>query len=114
MRMIQRVGELFCGAGGLALAAKLAAEALGVDIVNVWGIDSNEWACKTYARNIGGLVICSPVEQVDFAGLPDIDGLLFGFPCNDFSDAGERKSLRGKFGPLYEYGVKCLEVKKPV
>lgn len=108
-----RVGELFCGAGGLALAAKLAAEALAVELEHVWAIDNNPWACATYARNIGGQVICADVAEVRFEELPDIDGLLFGFPCNDFSDVGEKLGLRGRFGPLYEYGVRCLEAKHP-
>ena len=33
-------------------------------------------------------------------------GLLFGFPCNDFSIVGERKGLAGKYGKLYSYGVR--------
>ena len=34
--------------------------------------------------------------------LKKIDGLIFGFPCNDFSMAGKKQSLKGKYGPLYK------------
>ena len=37
----------------------------------------------------------------------------FGFPCNDFSIVGEQKGFDGSFGPLYSYGVKVLQDKKP-
>ena len=42
-----------------------------------------------------------------------MDGLLYGFPCNDFSNAGETKGLEGKFGPLYSFGVKYLNLRDP-
>ena len=41
--------------------------------------------------------------------MADVDGLMFGFPCNDFSLVGEHKGFDGEFGPLYSYGVKVLE-----
>ena len=42
-----------------------------------------------------------------------IDGLSFGFPCNDFSVVGEQKGIEGVFGPPYAYGVKALNFFKP-
>lgn len=45
--------------------------------------------------------------------ISDIDGLAFGFPCNDFSSVGEQKGTNGHFGPLYQYGVKALDYFKP-
>ena len=45
--------------------------------------------------------------------LERIDALTFGFPCNDFSNIGEKKGLGGKFGPLYEYGAHALDELRP-
>ena len=45
--------------------------------------------------------------------MPAFDVLAFGFPCNDFSVVGEQKGFHGKFGPLYTYGVKAIELHNP-
>ena len=42
---------------------------------------------------------------------PYVDGLLFGFPCNDFSIVGQSKGLQGEFGPLYKHGITMLNRK---
>ena len=34
---------------------------------------------------------------------------VLGFPCNDFSNVGEHLGFRGKFGPLYSYGVELID-----
>jgi DNA (cytosine-5)-methyltransferase 1 len=115
---VYRVGELFCGAGGLALGAKQTqvtnpADGMVHECRNVWGIDNNYWATQTYAHNIGGHAICSPVQEVKFEELEPIEGLLFGFPCNDYSLVGEHKGLEGDFGPLYTYGIKAIRTHHP-
>lgn len=118
---IQRIGELFCGAGGLAKGAQLATYSApdGEDwkVEPVWGVDNNEWAIKTYERNLGAHGICGDVRDVDFKKLRAekgrINGLLFGFPCNDYSLVGEHKGLNGKYGPLYTYGVRAIKANEP-
>ena len=42
-----------------------------------------------------------------------IDGLLFGFPCNDFSLVGKKEKMEGKFGGLYKYACKVLNFFEP-
>jgi DNA (cytosine-5)-methyltransferase 1 len=111
-----RLGELFCGAGGMALgafSAKCADPAFR--IVHQWATDYDEDACATYIRNIApeGRVICEDIRKLDMGLLGEIDALAFGFPCNDYSVVGERKGLRGEFGPLYSYGVEALRRFKP-
>lgn len=102
------VGELFCGAGGLALGLVRA----GFKVL--WGIDADPWACRTYSRNIGAHSIEARVEDVDFGSLLRPEGLAFGFPCNDFSVVGERRGTRGYFGSLYRYAVDALEKLRPL
>jgi DNA (cytosine-5)-methyltransferase 1 len=118
---IQRIGELFCGAGGLAKGAQLAqvtapnGELWGCE--PTWGIDNNKWATETYRHNLGAHVICDDVRKVKFSELAQthgrINGLLFGFPCNDYSLVGEHKGLDGEYGPLYTYGVKAIQANRP-
>jgi DNA (cytosine-5)-methyltransferase 1 len=115
-----RIGELFCGAGGLALGAKRAKASKHGEkysIKHVWAVDNDEWACKTFRLNIcpehPKRVICGDVDDLDFSKLAPIDAFAFGFPCNDFSAIGERRGINGHHGALYKYGVAALNHFKP-
>lgn len=114
-----KLGELFCGPGGLALAATTAKIAdSSYKIVHKWANDYDLDTCNTYRRNICphnmDSVICGDVRRLDIEQLGDIDALAFGFPCNDFSVVGEQKGFDGIFGPLYTYGVSVLKRYEPV
>lgn len=113
-----RLGELFCGPGGLAYGALQAKVANGdYGIIHAWANDYDRDTCDTYIRNIcpndAKSVICSDVRKLDLTTLGEIDALAFGFPCNDFSVVGEQKGFNGKFGPLYRYGANALKIYKP-
>ena len=114
-----RLGELFCGPGGLAYAAvNSQIEDSEYKIIHKWSNDDDLDTCKTYTRNIcpndPESVICGDVRKLDIEPLGDIDALAFGFPCNDFSVVGEQKGFNGTFGPLYSYGIKVLKRYKPL
>lgn len=114
-----RLGELFCGPGGLALGATMARiEDPEYKIIHKWANDYDQDTCNTYTRNIcpkdAKSVICGDVRRLDINKLGDIDALAFGFPCNDFSVVGEQKGFDGVFGPLYTYGVKVLKKYHPL
>lgn len=116
-KMTIRLGELFCGPGGLGMGAKLAGVAANVRVVHQWANDIDSFACKTYQRNVADsrtLVIPGDVSKLNVESLPPIDGLLFGFPCNDFSLVGENQGLEGKFGNLYKHGVDVLNKHEPL
>ena len=116
--MIYRLGELFCGPGGLAWGA-MNADIGNPDyrIVHEWANDYDENTCNTYRRNIcpdnPGSVYHADVRKFDLEKLTPIDALAFGFPCNDYSVVGEQKGMNGVYGPLYSYGVKVLNLYKP-
>lgn len=115
-----RFGELFSGPGGLGLAAKRASRP-GQSIVHQWATDYDHDTCRTYSHNVCGTqddpsVVNADIRTLDYkvlAELGDIDGLAFGFPCNDFSAVGERKGFDGEFGPLYTYGIEALRRFQP-
>jgi len=114
-----RLGELFCGPGGLALGAITARiDNPEYKIVHKWANDYDASTCETYRRNIcpedEESVICGDVRQLDIDTLGEIDAFAFGFPCNDFSVVGEQKGFDGVFGPLYSYGVKVLKKYQPM
>ncbi|NQT75261.1 MAG: DNA cytosine methyltransferase [Candidatus Omnitrophica bacterium] len=115
-----RLGELFCGPGGLALGAISSCVETKEDIYKIkhaWANDYHQDTCKTYARNIcpdnPGNVVCQDICKLDIKNLSSIDAFAYGFPCNDFSIVGEQKGFRGKFGPLYIYGLNILDYFKP-
>ena len=115
---IYRLGELFCGPGGLAWGATNAN--IGQDdfgIVHAWANDYDSDTCDTYRHNIcpqdPESVIWGDVRKIVLENLPPISALAFGFPCNDFSVVGEQKGFDGKFGPLYSYGIKILKSHRP-
>ena len=116
-----RLAELFCGPGGLALGAINACASNGKYIYRVrpvWANDIDEWSCKTYENNIhkdypNAEVHCGPIQDVNFNKIPEFDALAFGFPCNDFSIVGEQKGFKGKYGPLYTYGIKAINAHDP-
>ncbi len=116
MDTIFRLGELFCGPGGLAWGA-VHADVPGMKIVHAWANDYDEDTCKTYIRNIcqddPDSVYCEDVHGLNIEKLGDIDAFAFGFPCNDFSVVGEQLGFKGKFGPLYSYGISVLKCYKP-
>lgn len=123
--MIFKLGELFCGPGGIGYAADVASfisengDEYGIQ--HAWASDYDRDTCDTYTENIcpehPETVICKDIRKLDFEKLrkiSDIDGLAFGFPCNDFSLVGEKKGIDGTFGPLYSYGVEALKEFQPM
>ena len=123
-----RLGELFCGPGGLALGAGLAGEhpIVGADgksytIHHVWGVDKDPDAIETYKANVaacfGGEGICADAIEFVESMTPEqkqINALAFGFPCNDFSLVGDQTGLGGKFGSLYRAGIRVIEQTDPL
>ena len=73
--------------------------------------------CRTIERNgvvAPERVIVSDVRKLDYSALAPVDGLAFGFPCNDFSMIGERRGISGRHGDLYSFGVRGLGALDPM
>ena len=117
-----KLGELFCGPGGIALGAMTAkSKDEKFSISHAWANDIDKDTCQTYINNIcsdkKNTVLCEDIRKLDFKKLKyisGIDGLAFGFPCNDFSVVGEQKGMNGVYGPLYSYGIKALNLFQPM
>ena len=116
--MVFKLGELFCGPGGIAWGATHAViDNPDYRIVHQWANDYDLDTCNTYRHNIcpdkPETVYHEDIRKFDMSGLAPIDALAFGFPCNDYSVVGEQKGMEGVYGPLYSYGVKALKQFKP-
>jgi len=124
-----KLGELFCGPGGMAIGAQYASEDFKringgeIPIEHVWGVDRDPRACETYKHNLSGVAVCEDANDFvndvsectyTISTLPKIDALAFGFPCNDFSLVGKQKGLQGKYGNLYKAGVEAIRKTNPL
>ena len=113
------IGEFYCGPGGLGFGAKLSTvsdkSGKTFSFDHIFATDKDSDSCKTFKKNIPETqnVICSNIEELDLKTLPYVDGFLYGFPCNDFSNVGETKGLYGKYGPLYSYGISYINLQNP-
>ena len=118
-KTVFKLGELFCGPGGLACGALRSQSSDGRFMVeHAWANDYDDDTCKTYRKNIcpnnPESVYCGDVRQLAIKELGQIDAFCYGFPCNSFSNVGEHKGLANeKFGQLYWYGIEVLNEYKP-
>ena len=114
-----KLGELFCGPGGIACGAHMAYSRDGRNsISHAWASDYDPDTCKTYIHNIcngnASTVYCEDVRSMDLTKLGKIDAFAYGFPCNSFSNVGEHQGLDNEnSGQLYTYGIKILELYRP-
>ena len=123
-----QLGELFCGPGGMALGAKLAANQVSskgemFSISHVWGVDRDSNAIATYNSNeLGEGIECDAMAFAEgrpgcghkvISDFRKISALAFGFPCNDFSMVGKQKGLDGSFGQLYKAGIAAINYSNP-
>lgn len=117
-----RVLSLFSGCGGLDLGLEGGFTHLGKKYDKnpfkiVWANDINEKATKTQKLNFPDTeVVCGDIvkllqENIDLPS--DIDVVVGGFPCQDFSLAGKRRGLTVKRGQLYLSMAKVIERTNP-
>ena len=117
-----KLGELFCGPGGMAIAAHTTEPVRGPNgeysIEHTWGVDFSKPAIDTFKANLGednGIQMdARTFVEEGLTKERKINALAFGFPCNSFSAAGAQEGLKSeKFGSLYKCGVAVLEAYQP-
>lgn len=99
--------SLFTGIGGFDLALRN----LGHEIVGACEIDGN--ARSIYERHFPEVPIYHDATKINPTELPHIDGIAAGFPCQDFSGAGERKGLEGTKGTLFHEIARIAKERTP-
>lgn len=118
--MVFKLGELFCGPGGLAYGALKAHSNDGkYTIKHAWSNDYDRDTCLTYIFNIcpenPDSVFLGDVRNLDIKKLGKINAFAYGFPCNSFSNVGEHQGIANeKYGQLYWYGVEVLRTYHPL
>lgn len=87
---------LFCGIGGFCRGFEEA----GFD--NLWANDLDPDVALTYPKNYEATdFIREDLNQLDLDKLPAVDVLHGGFPCQSFSQAGNRKGFDDPRGQLF-------------
>lgn len=107
--------SMFCGCGGMDLGFHNS----GFDII--WANDINADCELTYTQNFTKITGKNVFKNGDIANiappeLPEntnLDVLIGGFPCQAYSNAGQRNGLKDKRGRLYEYCLSYIKEFKP-
>jgi DNA (cytosine-5)-methyltransferase 1 len=103
-----KVGSMFAGIGGICLGFLRS----GAQVV--WANEIDAEACKTYRHNFGdNYLVEGDIREVDPHGIPDIDVLTAGFPCQPFSIAGRQKGFNDPRGNLFFEIARVIDVKRP-
>lgn len=98
--------SLFSGCGGLDLGFKNA----GFNII--YANDFDKDAQRVYKQNIGDIDPRSILE-ISEDEIPNCDILTAGFPCQPFSNAGNRKGVKDSRGNLYKECLRVITKKQP-
>lgn len=118
-----RVASLFSGCGGLDLGFSGGFSFYGHDFFRlpteiVFANDFDKDAASCYNSNPlltsdGVEALLADIRSVDADSIPDFDILLAGFPCQPFSNAGNRKGVNDKNGrgTLFEECERILKAK---
>ena len=103
-----RVVSLFSGAGGMDLGFEKA----GFDIV--WANDFFKEAVESYKKNVSKNVVYGDITKIDSSEIPDdIDLVIGGFPCQGFSVANTKRSMKDERNFLYKEMLRVIKDKNP-
>lgn len=121
--------SLFSGCGGLDLGFNGGFSFLNElypqnNFELIWANDIDEASCGTFKKYFGHDIVCGDITEI-LSGkhnsslfdkpIPEhADVVLGGFPCQDFSHAGNRKGFNSARGLLYQSMVKVVKRTKPL
>ena len=103
-----KVVGLFSGCGGLDLGF------INSGFKIVWANDLFKDAVETYKKNIGDHIILGDIRKISSDTIPNnFDVLLGGFPCQGFSIANIKRSVKDERNFLYKEMLRIINDKQP-
>jgi DNA (cytosine-5)-methyltransferase 1 len=99
-----RFGSLCSGGGGLDLGLERAGHSVA------WQVECVQFRRLVLAKNWPNVQRFDDVSQVGSHNLARVDGIAFGFPCQDLSNAHTNGERRGLSGPKSGVYWECLRV----
>ena len=99
-----RIGSICCGLGGFDLGCK------NVGFETVWAIDIMKEACESFKLNFPEThVLMQDAHTIeDFSTLGEVDGLIFGPPCQGFSLGNTKRSSSDKRNLVYKSTLQAV------
>ena len=101
-----RLVSLFSGCGGMDKGFEQAG------FQRVWANDFDKDAQAVFKLNLGE-IDGRDITQVPVEDIPDCDIITAGFPCQPFSNAGNRRGVYDSRGELYLECLRIIENKRP-
>lgn len=98
--------DLFCGIGGFHQALNR----MGGTCVLACDIDKD---CREIYKLNYGIDPVENIKDIDENKMPDFDILCGGFPCQAFSQGGNKKCFEDKRGLLFDEIIRIAKVKQP-
>ena len=100
--------DLFSGVGGFSLGLKRV-----FNIKHTYYSEIDKYAIDVYKNNFKNITYVGSVTDVRGEGLPKIDIITFGSPCQDFSMAGKRKGMGGARSSLITQAIRLIRECRP-
>jgi DNA (cytosine-5)-methyltransferase 1 len=98
--------DLFCGIGGFHQALNK----IGAQCILACDIDKD---CRTVYKDNYGIEPISNVKDIDEKTMSDFDILCAGFPCQSFSNGGNKKCFEDERGLLFDEIMRIAKEKQP-
>jgi DNA (cytosine-5)-methyltransferase 1 len=105
--LINSVGSLYAGVGGICLGFKNAGFKLE------WANEFDKNACSTYRHNFDHQLFEEDIWKLDPNKLTKVDVLTAGFPCQPFSVAGYRKGFEDDRGNHFFRIIEYIDALQP-
>lgn len=104
--------DLFAGMGGTRIGFEQACEELNIESECVFTSEIKPYAVELYEHNFDDKVN-GDITKIDENDIPDFDFLLGGFPCQAFSNAGNRQGFSDSRGTLFFDIARIIKHKNP-
>ncbi len=105
--------DLFAGLGGTRIGFEQACIEYGIKTKCVFTSEIKTYAIEIYQHNFSDDTVHGDITKIKEDEIPDFDFLLGGFPCQAFSNAGNRAGFDDVRGTLFFDIVRILKEKQP-
>lgn len=111
-----KIGSLFTGIGGLELGVCDTVTSIapyGNEIEWIAETDENALKILEHSTMFHGVPNLGDVTKINWTTVPDVDCIIGGTPCQDFSYLGTRMGLEGEKSSLLYTFIEAVKAKKP-
>lgn len=107
-RKMIKVGSLFDGIGGWQLAA------IHAGVTPVWSSEIDPYPAAVTAHNFPNTQQLGDITKIAGANITPVDIIAAGSPCQNLSQAGNRKGLQGAESSLFYHSIRIVREMRKV